>query len=120
MAVTVTDVDEAGEVVISWLQPEVGVAITASLTDPDGPGPVDNAANVPDTTAITTAEWVWTVSEIVQGSLDVANDDHWGLRLESDLIQLPIPRMHRMHRRPSTCGLRRLTRTAMATPRRRG
>ena len=78
VAVTVTDVDEAGEAVISWLQPEVGVAITASLTDPDGPGPVDNAANVPDTTAITTAEWVWTVSEIVQGSLDVANDDHWG------------------------------------------
>ena len=78
VAVTVTDVDEAGEAVISWLQPEVEVAITASLTDPDGPGPVDNAANVPDTTAITTAEWVWTVSEIVQGSLDVANDDHWG------------------------------------------
>ena len=81
VAVTVTDVDEAGEAVISWLQPEVEVAITASLTDPDGPGPitpVDSAANVPDTTAITTAEWVWTVSEIVQGSLDVANNDHWG------------------------------------------
>ena len=81
VAVIVTDVDEAGEAVISWLQPEVGVAITASLTDPDGPGPitpVDSAANVPDTTAITTAEWVWTVSEIVQGSLDVANNDHWG------------------------------------------
>ena len=36
VAVTVTDVDEEGEVVISWLQPEVAIAITASLTDPDG------------------------------------------------------------------------------------
>ena len=30
------DVDEDGEVVISSLQPEVGIAIMASLTDPDG------------------------------------------------------------------------------------
>ena len=36
VAVTVTDVDEDGEVVISWLQPEVGIVIMASLTDPDG------------------------------------------------------------------------------------
>ena len=35
VTVTVTDVDEDGEVVISWLQPEVGIAIMASLTDPD-------------------------------------------------------------------------------------
>ena len=40
VAVTVTDVDEDGKVVISWLQPEVGTAIMASLTDPDGPDPV--------------------------------------------------------------------------------
>ena len=36
VTVTVTDVDEDGDVVISWLQPEVGIVITASLTDPDG------------------------------------------------------------------------------------
>ena len=36
VVVTVTDVDEEGEVVISWLQPEVGIVIMASLTDPDG------------------------------------------------------------------------------------
>ena len=44
MAVTVTAVDEDGEVVISWLQPEVhdetnadtNTVIMASLTDPDG------------------------------------------------------------------------------------
>ena len=36
VTVTVTDVDEDGEVVISWLQPEVKIPIMASLTDPDG------------------------------------------------------------------------------------
>ena len=48
VAVTVTDVDEEGEVVISWLQPEVGTEITASLTDPDGPGPVGTVNNPDD------------------------------------------------------------------------
>ena len=83
VAVTVTDVDEEGEVVISWLQPEVGTAITASLTDPDGPGParaVDSLTNVPDTTAIAVADatWKWEVSEIEQPFLDPDNPDHWG------------------------------------------
>ena len=82
VVVTVTDVNEPGEAVISWLQPEDGIAITASLTDPDGPGPdgpVDSAANVPDTTAITAVTWVWTVSEVTRDSLDVDNEDHWGV-----------------------------------------
>ena len=88
VTVTVTDVDEDGEVVISWLQPEVEddedgtntateTEITATLTDPDGP----SGATPPVTnTAITDADatWVWTVSEVVQGSLDVDNNDHWG------------------------------------------
>ena len=84
VAVTVTDVDEDGEVVISWLQPEVhddtnddteSTVIKATLTDPDG------SANAPvpvTDTAIIGAMWVWTVSEVVQGSLDVDNEDHWG------------------------------------------
>ena len=62
--VTVTDVDEDGEVVISWLQPEVGIEITASLTDPDG-GP-------------TGTTWEWEVSEVLANILDIDNDDHWG------------------------------------------
>ena len=83
VAITVTDVDEKGEMVISWLQPEVGIAITASLTDPDGPDPVgvvDSPENVLGTTAIPVAgaTWTWEVSEIVQGSLDIDNNDHWG------------------------------------------
>ena len=75
VTVTVTDVDEDGEVVISWLQPEVTTAIGATLTDPDGP----SGANPPvTTTAITDATWVWTVSEVQPGPLDVDDDNHWG------------------------------------------
>ena len=75
VTVTVTDEDEDGEVVISWLQPEVGIEIRASLTDPDGP----SGAGLPvDDTAITNAMWTWAVSEVVQGALNIDNDDHWG------------------------------------------
>ena len=63
VAVTVIDVDEDGEVVISLLQPEVAIPIMASLTDPDGDtGPT----------------WAWEVSEIGRRNLDIDNDDHWG------------------------------------------
>ena len=74
VVVTVTDVDEAGEVVISWLQPEVETAITASLTDPDGP----SGADLPVTNTAIAPTWEWAVSEVVQGSLNIDNPDHWG------------------------------------------
>ena len=35
MVVTVTDVEEDGEVTLSAVQPKVGIDLTASLTDPD-------------------------------------------------------------------------------------
>ena len=81
VAVTVTDVDEAGKVVISWLQPEVGFAITASLTDPDGRGPinkVDSPEDVPDITAVTTAKWTWEVSKVRAAELKIDDPNHWG------------------------------------------
>ena len=65
VTVTVTDVDEDGEVVISLLQPEVGIDIMASLTDPDGD---------PDGVV----DWQWEVSEVSANLLDIDNDDHWG------------------------------------------
>ena len=74
VTVTVTDVDEDGEVVISLLQPEANQAITASLTDPDGPDGTDP----PTTTAITPTSWVWEVSEVAANVLDINEDDHWG------------------------------------------
>ena len=64
VAVTVTDVDEDGEVVISLLQPEVGRAIMASLTDPDE--------------GVTNVTWKWEVSEVAANVLDINEDHHWG------------------------------------------
>ena len=36
LTITVTQVDEDGEVSFSSIQPAIGVAITASISDPDG------------------------------------------------------------------------------------
>ena len=73
VAVTVTDVDEDGEVVISWLQPEVGTPITASLTDPDG-ATGGGTLN----TEITPSVWKWEVSKVAVDVLKVDDDNHWG------------------------------------------
>ena len=62
--VTVTNVDEDGEVVISSLQPEIVIAIMASLTDPDG--------------GVTDVVWLWEVSKVAENVLDIDEDDHWG------------------------------------------
>ena len=65
VTVTVTDVDEDGDVVISLLQPEVAIPIMASVTDPDG--------------GVTVTDWKWEVSEVEADVLDIKNDDHWGV-----------------------------------------
>ena len=62
--VMVTDVDEDGKVVISWLQPEVGTAITASLSDPDG--------------NVSGESWQWAVSKVKTSLLKIDEDNHWG------------------------------------------
>ena len=62
--VTVTNVNEDGEVVISLLQPEVDIPIMASLTDPDGD--------------VTDESWEWEVSKVSANLLDINNNDHWG------------------------------------------
>ncbi len=64
MDVTVTNVDEDGEVVISSLQPEIAIPIMASLTDPDG--------------GFTSVAWQWEVSKVAANVLDIDVDDHWG------------------------------------------
>ncbi len=78
VTVTVTDVDEDGDVVISWLQPEVGIEITASLTDPDGSE--NDELPVTDTVIETNVTWAWTVSKVTADAdiLDIDNEDHWG------------------------------------------
>ena len=62
--VTVTNVDEDGEVVISSLQPEIDIPIMASLTDPDR--------------GVTNVNWQWAVSKVAANVLDIDEDDHWG------------------------------------------
>ena len=49
VTITVTNVDEAGTVELSAVQPQVGTALTATLTDPDG-----------ETTSVT---WQWARSD---------------------------------------------------------
>ena len=64
VTVRVTNVDEPGVVTINWLQPEIGVPITATLEDPDSP-----------TTPPTGPTWAWTVSNVANP--DMMNDLHW-------------------------------------------
>ena len=57
VTVKVTNIDELGTVILSSLQPRVGVPITASLTDPDG--------------GISGVTWQWYDSTINTGDLTV-------------------------------------------------
>ena len=68
IAVTVTDVNEKGEITLSHRQPEVGTQITATLTDPDG-----TAGSDPDNP--TTPTWQWYVSKVTNPNANV--EDHW-------------------------------------------
>ena len=52
--VTVTNVDEAGTVTLSLLQPRIGTALTASLSDIDG--------------AVSDVKWKWAKSDSVNGT----------------------------------------------------
>ena len=56
--VTVENADEAGVVTLSKTQPRVGIAVTASLTDPDG--------------SISSLTWQWSNEE---GEIEDANSD---------------------------------------------
>ena len=68
VTVTVKNVEEPGSISLTLLQPQTGVALTASLTDPDGDGG--------DSTAFTTgATWEWSVPKVNRP--DAENDDHW-------------------------------------------
>ena len=72
LIVTVTDVEEAGVVTLTTLQPQEKVAIVAALRDPDGePRTAAVAAAVPDTDKILTGEsttaWQWARSSRAAG-----------------------------------------------------
>ena len=54
--VLVTNTDEKGTVEMKWLQPEVGTALPAILTDPDGPPGVEDE--------ITVSSWRWYQAKV--------------------------------------------------------
>ena len=60
--VTVMDADEAGKVALSKIQPRVGIAVKASLSDPDG-----NLSKL-------TWEW-WSATEAAAGAIQPQSDD---------------------------------------------
>ena len=61
LTVIVGNVDDLGELTLQWLQPEVGVRIDATLTDPDG--------------AIGSSTWKWYISKAAEPMID--EDSHW-------------------------------------------
>ena len=64
VTVTVTNVDEDGEVTFSQIQPQVGVAITAMLEDPDG--------------GVTGTTWQWATQAVGGGGdCPAAGGDSW-------------------------------------------
>ena len=60
ITINVTNVDEDGKVSLSWTKPQVGAAVEASLTDPDG--------------SISGQTWQWQKSSTVQGTYSNIND----------------------------------------------
>ena len=81
LRVTVTNMEEPGEVELTTLQPQEGVAISATLTDPDGkPRTAALTAAVPEAdkilTSETTTKWQWSRSTRVSGGwTDIEDDD---------------------------------------------
>ena len=71
MVVTITNMQEPGEVTLSTQQPQAGISLTASLTDPDG-GPVAN--NVQGELEPT---WQWARSTVADDQ-SCADATNWG------------------------------------------
>ena len=81
LKVTVTNVDEAGVVTLTTLQPQESIAITATLTDADGkPRTAPLTAAVPEAdktlTNERTTKWQWSRSTRATGGwTDIEDDD---------------------------------------------
>ena len=93
VTVTVNDVERGRTVVsLSWIQPEVGTPITASLEDPDGEE---------------TPMWSWHVSKI-QGIPIINEDNHWEAATgtgKNGATYTPDPSPMKIH----SCGRRPVT-----------
>ena len=67
LTVVVQDVDDKGELVLKWLQPEVDTPITVALTDPDA----DQDGE------ITNFVWTWYTSKVADP--EVGDESHWNV-----------------------------------------
>ena len=74
--VTVTNVDEAGVITLTTLQPQESVAITATLTDADGrPGVTPLNTDLTDDADGTNTKWQWSRSTRATGGWTDVEDD---------------------------------------------
>ena len=73
LTVTVTNKEEPGTVTMNRIQPEVGTAITAILSDPDGAEDTDGTVGT-GADAVTLG-WQWYVSTVTEPVDDV--ESHW-------------------------------------------
>ena len=72
VVISVENVDEDGGVELNWLQPQQGVSIMATLTDPDCP---DGFANCPDVGEALTVTWMWEHSTVTGPRANI--DEDW-------------------------------------------
>ena len=98
LTVIVGNADDTGELTLQWLQPEVTVAITATLTDPDG-----------DTT---NPMWTWYISKAADPV--VGDPSHWNVSSKSNRHFLYSPKRQMT---AGTCGSMLNIRIRKAPPR---
>ena len=72
--VTVTNEDEAGEIDIVARQPQVGVDLAATVSDPDTRN-ADGSDNASGTSGTPALAWQWSVPKVSRPVTD--NNDHW-------------------------------------------
>ena len=73
LTVEVGNVDDPGELTLQWLQPEVGTAIAATLTDPDGEATMTGTIGTGDDE--TALGYTWYTSKAADP--EVGNLFHW-------------------------------------------
>ena len=72
--VTVTNANEDGEIDIVVRQPQVGVALTATASDPDTRN-ADGSTNTDGTSGTPALAWQWSLPKLSRPITD--NDNHW-------------------------------------------
>ena len=96
VTVEVNDVDEPGSIDLSRLQPQAGVALVATLNDPDRGEDRTNRRPHTDLT------WEWSVPKVSRP--DIKNDNHWQPAAGADPTNSPSTFMSSYTPEPDTAG----------------